>query len=169
MIDEEPNICGNPKPKANYHSGSLKRSAFLVFLHYLVCRSNMTFWSQELCCPLCQDYFKDPVLLPCSHSFCNACLQTCCSSSRTRVCPLCKNTAPSSTQPTRNLALRNLCEEFRQKVNPNAVCRRHAEMLKLYCHDHGAPICLVCQYSTEHKNHMIVPLEEVAEEARASL
>uniref|UniRef100_A0A3B5LP44 Zinc finger RING-type eukaryotic domain-containing protein n=1 Tax=Xiphophorus couchianus TaxID=32473 RepID=A0A3B5LP44_9TELE len=25
---------------------------------------------EDLCCPGCQDVFKDPVLLSCSHSFC---------------------------------------------------------------------------------------------------
>lgn len=129
----------------------------------------MTFWSQELCCPVCQDYFTDPVLLPCSHSFCNACLQGWFSSRQIRDCPLCKTVSPSMVQPTRNLVLRNLCDEFRQKVDPSNVCGRHAEVLKLYCHDHGAPICVVCRYSAEHINHIIAPLEEVAHSARTDL
>uniref|UniRef100_A0A671QLE1 RING-type domain-containing protein n=1 Tax=Sinocyclocheilus anshuiensis TaxID=1608454 RepID=A0A671QLE1_9TELE len=29
----------------------------------------------ELSCPVCCEIFKDPVLLSCSHSFCQECLQ----------------------------------------------------------------------------------------------
>lgn len=54
-------------------------------------------------------------------------------------------------------------------MDPKAVCSRHAEILKLYCHDHGTMICVVCQYSAEHKNHTIAPLEEVADVVRANL
>lgn len=129
----------------------------------------MTFWSPELCCPVCQDYFRDPVLLPCSHSFCNKCLQGWFSSRKIRDCPLCKTVSPSKVQPTRNLVLKNLCEEFRRNVDPNSVCRRHAEYVKFYCEDHGTPICIVCKYSDEHTNHRIVPLEEVADLARAGV
>lgn len=118
---------------------------------------------------MCQDYFTDPVLLPCSHSFCSTCLQSWFSSRQTRDCPLCKTVSPSKVQPTRNLVLRNLCDEFRLTVDPNSVCRRHAEVLKLYCYDHDAPICVVCQYSTEHMNHSIAPLDEVADLARTDL
>lgn len=118
---------------------------------------------------MCQDYFKDPVLLPCSHSFCNTCLQAWFSSRRIRDCPLCKTVSTSKIEPTRNLVLKNLCDEFRHNVDPKSVCRRHAEVLKLYCHDHGTSICVVCQYSAEHMNHRIVPLEEVADLARADL
>lgn len=126
-------------------------------------------WSQELCCPVCQDYFRDPVILPCSHSFCSACLQSWFASSQRRNCPVCKAVSRSKAQPPRNLVLKNLCDAFRQNVDPNAVCRPHAEMLRLYCYDHGAPICIVCRYSAEHLNHRIAPLEEVADMARADL
>uniref|UniRef100_A0AAX7UPD0 RING-type domain-containing protein n=1 Tax=Astatotilapia calliptera TaxID=8154 RepID=A0AAX7UPD0_ASTCA len=29
----------------------------------------------DLCCPVCQEVFRDPVLLSCSHSFCKDCLK----------------------------------------------------------------------------------------------
>ncbi|KAJ4943557.1 hypothetical protein JOQ06_006057 [Pogonophryne albipinna] len=31
---------------------------------------------EDLCCSVCHDIFKDPVVLSCSHSFCRACLQS---------------------------------------------------------------------------------------------
>uniref|UniRef100_A0A3B4Y477 Zinc finger RING-type eukaryotic domain-containing protein n=1 Tax=Seriola lalandi dorsalis TaxID=1841481 RepID=A0A3B4Y477_SERLL len=33
-------------------------------------------WPEDLCCPVCHEVFRDPVLLSCSHSFCkDYCLQ----------------------------------------------------------------------------------------------
>uniref|UniRef100_A0A3B4DJL7 RING-type domain-containing protein n=1 Tax=Pygocentrus nattereri TaxID=42514 RepID=A0A3B4DJL7_PYGNA len=31
---------------------------------------------QTLKCPVCMDFFTDPVLLPCGHNFCRTCIHT---------------------------------------------------------------------------------------------
>uniref|UniRef100_A0AAQ5ZWH0 RING-type domain-containing protein n=1 Tax=Amphiprion ocellaris TaxID=80972 RepID=A0AAQ5ZWH0_AMPOC len=69
---------------------------------------------EDLCCPVCQDVFTDPVLLSCSHSFCRDCLKTCWRQKPTHDCPVCKKRS-SRDDPPRNLALKNLCESFRQQ------------------------------------------------------
>uniref|UniRef100_A0A3Q1C3R0 Uncharacterized protein n=1 Tax=Amphiprion ocellaris TaxID=80972 RepID=A0A3Q1C3R0_AMPOC len=73
-----------------------------------------THLKEDLCCPVCQDVFTDPVLLSCSHSFCRDCLKTCWRQKPTHDCPVCKKRS-SKSKPPRNLALKNLCESFRQQ------------------------------------------------------
>uniref|UniRef100_A0A667XIH3 Tripartite motif containing 35-12 n=1 Tax=Myripristis murdjan TaxID=586833 RepID=A0A667XIH3_9TELE len=64
---------------------------------------------EDLCCPVCHDIFKDPVLLSCSHSFCKACLQSWWTEKPTRDCPVCKRRSSRSDPPV-SLVLKNLCE-----------------------------------------------------------
>ncbi|XP_068428647.1 E3 ubiquitin-protein ligase TRIM35-like [Clinocottus analis] len=128
-------------------------------------------WStprDELSCPICHDVFKDPVLLCCSHSFCNICVKTWWGTTQHRLCPVCK--APSFTQsPLRNLALKNMCEAFLLEEESGVVCRLHAERLKLFCLDHQTPICVVCRDSIQHANHRFRPVDEAAESHRKDL
>lgn len=122
-------------------------------------------WSaprQELSCPICQDIFRDPVLLPCSHSVCNACVVKWWMTKGVRQCPVCKKVS-SSKKPPRNLVLKNLCEAFLLEVESGLVCRHHTEKFKLYCEDHRTPVCVVCRYSREHRDHRFTPLDEAAE------
>lgn len=122
--------------------------------------------SKELSCPVCQDYFKDPVLLPCSHSFCNACVLRWWATERTRECPVCKTLSSTNAPPPRNLVLKNLCEAFLLEVESGFVCRQHSEKLKLYCLDHRTPICVVCRNSVNHRNHRFTPVDEAADLGR---
>ncbi|XP_023278856.1 nuclear factor 7, ovary-like [Seriola lalandi dorsalis] len=123
----------------------------------------------ELSCPVCQDIFKDPVLLPCSHTFCNVCVQQWWRTKQTRVCPVCKAVSPRSNIPPRNLVLKNLCEAFVLEVESGVVCRLHTERLKLYCVDHQTPVCVVCRDSSQHRNHTFTPVNEAAEFHRNGL
>lgn len=135
--------------------------------------TNMAFsWSvqrQELSCPVCHDYYKDPVLLPCSHSFCNDCVESWWATTRTRHCPFCKTLLATNAPPTRNLVLKNLCEAFLLEMNSGVVCPQHTEKLKLYCLDHREPVCVVCRDSSDHKDHSFTPVDEAAETYRRSL
>nr|XP_046259518.1 nuclear factor 7, brain-like [Scatophagus argus] len=128
-------------------------------------KTNMAFtWSapsNELCCPVCQDYFRDPVLLPCSHSFCKACVLRWWGTKRIRECPVCKTVSSTNKLPC-NLVLKNLCEAFRLEMDSGVVCRLHTERLKLYCLDHRTPVCVVCRDSSSHRNHSFTPVDEAA-------
>ncbi|KAK2839555.1 hypothetical protein Q5P01_013295 [Channa striata] len=122
-------------------------------------------WSaprEQLSCPVCQDIFSDPVLLACSHSFCNDCVQQWWRTKGVRQCPLCKAVS-SHRKPTRNLVLKNLCEVFALEVESSQFCHLHKEKFKLYCQDHRAPACVVCRDSKEHRNHRFTPVDEAAE------
>ncbi|XP_020772595.1 E3 ubiquitin-protein ligase TRIM35-like [Boleophthalmus pectinirostris] len=129
---------------------------------------------EELHCQICLDIFKKPVILPCSHSFCKACLETWWTDNATKECPVCKEKhlrADINTLPS-NLVLRNLCEAFilqRDKDATTPLCTLHSEKLKLFCLDHREPVCVICQASKAHNNHTCKPIDETAHDYREEL
>ncbi|XP_014331262.2 nuclear factor 7, brain-like [Xiphophorus maculatus] len=125
----------------------------------------------DLCCPVCVEIFKDPVILSCSHSFCKECLQKYWREKPVKECPLCKRRSSKDIPPL-NLALKNLCESFLQQREQRAsedLCSLHSEKLKLFCLDHQQPVCLVCRDSEKHTNHRFRPIEEVAQQHKKNL
>ncbi|XP_053171946.1 nuclear factor 7, brain-like [Scomber japonicus] len=126
---------------------------------------------EDLCCPVCHEVFRDPVLLSCSHSFCKDCLKSWWRQKPTHECPVCKRRS-SRTEPPLNLALKNLCESFlqdRDQRASEALCSLHSEKLKLFCLDHQQPVCLVCRDSEKHTNHRFRPINEAAPQHKKEL
>ncbi|KAF7207721.1 E3 ubiquitin-protein ligase TRIM35 [Nothobranchius furzeri] len=129
---------------------------------------------EELSCPVCQDIYKDPVLLSCSHSFCRECLEKWWRLKDTRECPVCKTTSDRK-QPTSNLVLKNTCEAFllererQTSAEVDPLCRRHSEKLKLFCLDHNELVCLICRDSDVHRNHRFRPSNEVSRDRKEEL
>ncbi|XP_038127955.1 nuclear factor 7, brain-like [Cyprinodon tularosa] len=126
---------------------------------------------EDLCCPVCQDVFKDPVVLSCSHSFCKECLKNWWKKKSVKECPVCERRS-SKDEPPLNLVLKNLCETFLQQREQRAsedLCSLHSEKLKLFCLDHQQPVCLVCRDSKIHRSHSFAPIDEAAEDHRKNL
>nr|XP_055042122.1 nuclear factor 7, brain [Misgurnus anguillicaudatus] len=129
---------------------------------------------EDLSCPVCCEIFKDPVLLPCSHSFCRRCLEKFWESAVSCSCPVCRRRT-SKKSPLSNRALKNLCEAFQLgrgrscASGSNSLCWRHGEKLKLFCLIDREPICVVCQTSRMHKGHDCSPTEEAALDCKDKL
>ncbi|CAI5670132.1 unnamed protein product [Oreochromis niloticus] len=126
---------------------------------------------EDLCCPVCREVFRDPVLLSCSHSFCKDCLKRWWRERPTHECPVCKRRS-SRSKPPLNRALKNLCESFLQERDQRAseaLCSLHSEKLKLFCLDHQQPVCVVCRGSENHTNHRFRPIDEVAQQHKKKL
>ncbi|XP_063766996.1 E3 ubiquitin-protein ligase TRIM35-like isoform X2 [Eleginops maclovinus] len=126
---------------------------------------------EDLCCPVCQEVFRDPVILSCCHSFCRACLQNWWREKPTRECPVCRKES-SKKKPPCNLVLKNLCEAFlleKGQRSSEALCSLHSERLRLFCLDHQQPVCLVCRDSRTHTNHRIRPVDEAAQDLKEEL
>ncbi|XP_054834158.1 zinc finger protein RFP-like [Eublepharis macularius] len=129
---------------------------------------------RELCaeatCPICLQYFKNPVILACGHSFCEDCLTRCWSESRRDVCcPNCRATFHQKIfSPNRRLA--NVVEQVKKleevtiEEGKQGICEKHQEPLKLFCRDDETSICVVCDRSKEHREHFVVPTDEVFQE-----
>ncbi|XP_043952004.1 nuclear factor 7, brain-like [Gambusia affinis] len=126
---------------------------------------------KDLCCPVCLEIFKDPVILSCSHSFCKECLQKYWRTRSGRSCPFCRKRSASDA-PLCNLALKNLIESFLQQREQRAsedLCSLHSEKLKLFCLDHQQPVCLICRDSEKHTNHRFRPIDEAAQQHKKKL
>ncbi|KAF3855694.1 hypothetical protein F7725_016417 [Dissostichus mawsoni] len=126
---------------------------------------------EDFCCLVCQEVFRDPVILSCCHSFCKACLQTWWTGKEEKECPVCRRKS-SKYLLLPNFVLKNLCETFlqeRDQRSPEAICSLHSEKLKLFCLDHQQPVCVVCRDSKTHTNHRIRPMAEAAQDLREEL
>ncbi|XP_077948757.1 nuclear factor 7, brain-like [Gasterosteus aculeatus] len=123
---------------------------------------------EDLCCPVCQEVFKNPVLLSCSHSFCKVCLKSWWREKQAQECPVCRTTS-SGSHPPCNLVLKNLCEAFLLERASETLCSLHSEKLRLFCLDHLQPVCVVCRDSQKHTNHRFRPIDEAAVEHKKNL
>uniref|UniRef100_A0AAZ1X0D5 Uncharacterized protein n=1 Tax=Oreochromis aureus TaxID=47969 RepID=A0AAZ1X0D5_OREAU len=123
---------------------------------------------EDLCCPVCREVFRDPVLLSCSHSFCKDCLKRSWREKGERECPVCKEIS-SKKHPPLNRALKNLCESFLLERASETLCSLHSEKLKLFCLDHQQPVCVVCRDSEKHTNHRFRPIDEAAQQHKKEL
>uniref|UniRef100_A0A3P8P9U1 Nuclear factor 7, brain-like n=1 Tax=Astatotilapia calliptera TaxID=8154 RepID=A0A3P8P9U1_ASTCA len=126
---------------------------------------------EDLCCPVCKEVFRDPVLLSCSHSFCEHCLKRWWRERPTHECPVC-NRRSSREDPPLCLALKNLCESFLQERDQRAseaLCSLHSEKLRLFCLDHQQPVCHICRDSEKHTNHRFRPIDEAAQQHKKEL
>ncbi|XP_054834156.1 zinc finger protein RFP-like [Eublepharis macularius] len=126
---------------------------------------------EETTCPICLEYFKDPVMVvECGHNFCRACItQYWGDPERAPSCPQCRETSPRrNIRPNRQLAtvveLVKKLEEGKGAKQKRGVCETHEEPLKLFCKDDEALICLVCDRAKEHRQHNVVPVAEAFQE-----
>lgn len=121
------------------------------------------FFHQELICSVCRDIFKNPLVLPCSHSFCQECLQGSATPSGNR-CPLCRERFAEG-QAIPNRALSNVCQAYMRCPPPGirepdtkAGCKLHMKPLVLYCEKDEQPVCVDCV--PLHHQHTLWPLTE---------
>lgn len=155
-----------------------------------VSKSSVQRLSRDLTCSICLDLFKQPVSLPCDHTFCQACIAGYWTGPRgsgqggTGSCPQCRKVFPGqSYRPNRIVA--NIVESYCQGLEeskgrlgdvgvteraptPAPRCGRHREELKLYCEEDQELVCLVCGLSQEHRSHTMVCVQEAQQKHRVS-
>uniref|UniRef100_A0A3Q2VK33 RING-type domain-containing protein n=1 Tax=Haplochromis burtoni TaxID=8153 RepID=A0A3Q2VK33_HAPBU len=66
---------------------------------------------EDLCCPVCLEVFRDPVLLSCRHNFCKECLKRWWGERTIYGCPLCKRRSSEDNAPL-NRFLGTVCQFF---------------------------------------------------------
>ncbi|XP_060707193.1 zinc-binding protein A33-like [Hemiscyllium ocellatum] len=124
--------------------------------------------TEEVICPICLDFFTDPVILDCGHNFCRSCITQSWEKKEINSCPQCREVFPERNLRV-NRALANLAEEARKlKLDPKEKeskphCEKHQEDLKLFCETDRKLICLICRDSREHREHRFLPIDEAVE------
>ncbi|GAB1286805.1 E3 ubiquitin-protein ligase TRIM69 [Apodemus speciosus] len=101
----------------------------------------------ELHCPLCNDWFRDPLMLTCGHNFCQSCIQNYWKmQSKETFCPECKMLCQYSNC-TFNLVLEKLVEKIKKLplLKGHPQCPEHGENLKLFSKPEGKMICFQCK------------------------
>uniref|UniRef100_A0A452I098 Uncharacterized protein n=1 Tax=Gopherus agassizii TaxID=38772 RepID=A0A452I098_9SAUR len=131
--------------------------------------------SEEATCPVCLEYFTEPVTLDCGHNFCRACIAQCWEGSDTAAsCPQCRETVQQrNLRPNRQLAnvieiAKQLSLQAAKGTGEDGVCGKHQEALKLFCEEDQTPICVICRESRAHRTHTVVPIQEAAQEHKDS-
>lgn len=119
-------------------------------------------------CPICLTAYSHPrctpVCLPCGHSVCKACAESC-SSHSGLTCPLCYRTfdADSSRLPTNFNLL-----ELQESINPavDLVCAGHGKEVIGYCVREEELLCGECLFV--HKDHDAVQIDSPQAEQLAN-
>nr|XP_003228204.2 PREDICTED: zinc finger protein RFP [Anolis carolinensis] len=127
---------------------------------------------KETTCPICLEYFKDPVNIDCGHIFCQNCIAQCWNEPDTNTsCPQCREPCQQrNIRPIRQLASiveiikKSSLQTLRGAEISKDMCEHHQEPLKLFCDDDQILICVVCDKSKQHRQHKVIPKEEAFEE-----
>ncbi|XP_069098396.1 E3 ubiquitin-protein ligase TRIM39-like [Pleurodeles waltl] len=124
----------------------------------------------EVTCPICFEYFKEPVIAECGHNFCKSCITYCLEALNAKMpCPLCQRPLrEGKLQPNRQVSnMIPVVQQMilkRKKREEEHLCEKHDEKLCLFCHEDQETICVACSQSAEHTDHNVVTIERAAQE-----
>jgi hypothetical protein len=122
--------------------------------------------NHELCCAICEEEYelgkRDPLMLPCGHTYCSLCLKSLIYDSCI-FCPEDRSQANISAiaDLPKNFSLIRMIGKSRSK--PEALCKDHKKCLELLCMLDNAKVCASCALFGRHQGHSIKPIEELVE------
>ncbi|TRY56916.1 hypothetical protein DNTS_017075 [Danionella cerebrum] len=129
---------------------------------------------EDFYCPICCDIFREPILLPCSHSICNICVKTFWNRKGIQECPICRDVS-SNPHPPINIVLRNMCDLMRDDTPVEPLeeildsCRIHKEPLSFFCAQDQVLLCGKCGNTKAHKNHQVHSAADASQKLRQDL
>lgn len=107
---ESKNAVGESGAGAGAGTGGVEGSAAVV--------DAMARLSKTVHCPVCMDFFSAPVTLPCSHTYCNECIQEVVKNSTSNpLCPLCQQSFTKKSIGTVCTSLQPVIASIRKFVD----------------------------------------------------
>ncbi|XP_038672940.1 zinc-binding protein A33-like [Scyliorhinus canicula] len=170
-------------PSGNYGTGDAQECSNIqttTGLNQRALSVNMAFRQQlqslteETICPICLDFFAEPVILDCGHNFCCSCISQCWEKKEVNSCPECREEFPERTLRA-NRALAKLAQKARKlRLSPKEKkiklhCEEHQEEMKLFCETDKKLICVNCVVAPDHREHRFLPIKEAVEKYKDRL
>ncbi|XP_072405750.1 zinc-binding protein A33-like [Chiloscyllium punctatum] len=133
--------------------------------------------STDLSCPICIDYFREPVSLRCGHNFCRECILHAWAWSEhangSVSCPQCRRQC-DRLDVASNRLLARIVEGFQRLCHPDPAspppsrCQLHQQGLGLFCSDDLQLVCRVCVKSQQHRSHKCTAIGKAYKVCKAS-
>ncbi|XP_057654529.1 RING finger protein 207-like isoform X1 [Diorhabda carinulata] len=134
--------------------------------------SGLEFPKNPLLCPICHDYFTEPCILSCYHTFCARCLRGK-EQDRRLICPFCRQATmlkDGSTLPPPDLLMRQLIDIANSENPPCSNCDKRDRSNMYYCNTCGQALCLHCRENTHRakmfSTHDVVHMSKCTKEAK---
>ena len=121
--------------------------------------------SSELCCSICEENYdsstREPLMLPCGHTFCSVCLKSLLSTS-TLFCPEDRSqiSITSLSELPKNFSLLRMLNKNLSRSESN-LCKDHKRPLEFICLLDKSKVCANCALFGRHRGHEIKPIEEI--------
>ncbi|XP_042077350.1 tripartite motif-containing protein 16 isoform X1 [Haplochromis burtoni] len=96
---------------------------------------------EKLSCSICLDLLKDPVTIPCGHSYCMDCIKNCWDEKETHSCPQCRQTFTPRPVLVKNMILGELVEDLKKAEHSTASSD----------HTFAGPGDVACDFCSERK------------------
>ncbi|KAG0717609.1 E3 ubiquitin-protein ligase TRIM32 [Chionoecetes opilio] len=145
-----------------------------------------------VCLKVYQQGTRDPLVLPCGHTFCRVCISAVQSTSRgSLICPTCRRDAGTldiSQLPICYplVGLSSNCSDIKVSVTESAglvlyrcvhrqefsfnmcrqfgSCRNHEEEQRYWCQECELPLCSLCLYTDHQHGHLVLPTKTFIED-----
>ncbi|XP_060707201.1 zinc-binding protein A33-like [Hemiscyllium ocellatum] len=131
----------------------------------MVSRQQLLRLTEEAICPICLDFFTDPVILDCGHNVCRSCISQSWEKKDINSCPQCREVFPERNLRV-NRPLGNLAEVARKlKLDPTETkskphCKKHQRELELFCETDRKLVCVMCVTAPKHREHRFIQIKE---------
>ncbi|XP_055974842.1 tripartite motif-containing protein 75-like [Sorex fumeus] len=140
--------------------------------------SVLTTLQVEIICPVCLEYFKNPLTINCGHNFCASCIHFSWMYQRgTFPCPVCRYPHEeihfsANPQLSRLVDLAKLLHSSKSsKMTQEEECRceEHRQGMSLFCEDDQKLVCPLCAQGPAHQGHHVRSVAEAVAHHRQRL
>ncbi|XP_024216804.2 RING finger protein 207 [Halyomorpha halys] len=123
-----------------------------------------------LLCYICKDYFSEPCLLSCYHTFCARCLQNKSVDSKLS-CPTCGSSTSMKDNcllPPPDTVMRHLIDLANTDNPPCSNCDKRDRPSMFFCNTCGQALCPTCRENTHRakmfSTHEVIPMSKCAKD-----